>query len=124
MSKLFEPLVSNSPYFFIAVGVIWLAIGVLTGSALVLWPVIACVAAGVMLRQMPSFRLTWAWVVATATMGFLISAYQVYAWAGLLGGTFSSIAAGAFATFAIFAVIHLFLLYAGTAKPAVKESVA
>jgi len=123
LPKLLEPLVVNAPYFFIAVGVFWLAIAFLTGSALILWPVIACVLGGLMLRQMPSFRLTWAWVVATAAMGFLICAYQVYSWAGFLGGTFSGLAAGSLVTFAVLAVIHMFLFYAGTAKPGPKEEV-
>jgi hypothetical protein len=122
MPKFFDPLVANAPYFFIAVGVIWLAIAFLTGSALILWPVVACAVAGLMLRRMPSHRFTWAWVVATASMGFLICAYQVYSWAGFLSGTFSGLAAGSFVSFAVLAVLHLFLFYAGTTKPGVREA--
>ena len=122
MPKLLQPLVAYAPYFFIAVGAVWLAVAFLTGSTLILWPAVACVAAGLLLRQMPSLRFTWAWVVSSAAMGFLISAYQVYAWSGFLGGAFSSLAAGSLAGFAILAVVHVFLIYAGASKPVVKES--
>jgi len=121
MPRLFEPLVSNAPYFFIAVGVVWLAVAFVAASALLLWPVVACIAGGLMMRQIPSHRFTWAWVVASASMGFLICAYQVYAWAGFLGGVFSGVAAEAFVGFAVLALVHVFLFYAGTAKPSTKE---
>ena len=122
MPKVLEPLVANASYFFIAVGVVWLAVAILAGSALILWPVVACLAGGLMLRQMPSHRFTWAWVVSSAVMGFLISAYQVYAWAGYLGGTFSSLAATLFGGFAVLAIVHVFLFYAGISKPSVKKT--
>jgi hypothetical protein len=117
MPRFLEVLVANAAYFFIAVGVVWLAVAVLAGSALILWPVVACIAAGLMLREWPSGRLTWAWVVATAAMGFILSAYQVYAWLSFLGGAFSNLAAASTAGFAVLAVVHLLLIYAGTSRP-------
>ncbi len=122
MPKLLDPLVANAPYAFIVVGVIWLALAALTGSALILWPVIACIAGGLMLRQWPSRKLTWAWVVATAVMGFILSAYNVYAWASFLGGAFSTLAAASTIGFVVFAVAHLLLFYAATAKPGVAKA--
>jgi len=114
---------SNSSYIFIGVGIVWLVVAVLTWSALVLWPVVAFLAGGIMLRMMPSGRLTWAWVVSTAVLGFLLSAYQVYAWVPFLGGTFSTLAAGALAGFAVFAVVHILLFYVGL-KPSAATSTA
>ena len=121
MPKLLEPIVTNAAYFFIGVGIVWLAVAFLAASPLILWPVVACVAGGVMLRQMPSYRFTWAWVVSSAALGFVISAYEVYAWSGFLGGAYSALAAGALVGFAVFAVVHVLLFYAGTSKPSIEK---
>jgi hypothetical protein len=113
MPNILGILRTNSSYVFIGVGIVWLVVAVLAWSGLVLWPVVAFLASGVLLRMMPGRRFTWAWVVSTAVLGFLLSAYQVYAWAPFLGGTFSALAAGALAGFAVFAVVHLLLFYIG-----------
>jgi len=118
MPKLLDTLVANAAYAFIAAGVIWLAIAFLAVSSLILWPALACIVGGIMLRQWPSSRLTWPWVVATAVMGFLLSAYQVFAWLSFLGGAFSTLATVSVAGFAIFAIAHVFLFYAATSKAA------
>jgi hypothetical protein len=117
MPRILDTLVANSAYFFIVVGVIWLAIAVVAASPLIAWPVVACIAGGIMLRQWPAGRLTWAWCVATAVMGFLLSAYQVYAWLSFLGGAFSSLAAISMVGFALLAAVHVLLFYAGSSKP-------
>ncbi|HUI86006.1 MAG TPA: hypothetical protein VLY21_02480 [Nitrososphaerales archaeon] len=122
MPKILGLLVANGSYFFIAVGVIWLAIAFLAGSSLILWPVVACIAGGIMLREWPSGRFTWAWCVATAVMGLLLAAYQVYAWLSFLGGAFSTLATLSTAGFAVLAVIHVLLFYVATAKPAAKAA--
>ena len=113
MSGVFGTIRSNASYFFIVVGLVWAAIGVLTGSALVAWPAVACVAGGLLLRLRPGQRLAWSWAIATAALGLIVSVYQVWAWAPLLGGTFSTLADEALAGFAIFAFVHLLMLYAG-----------
>ena len=97
-------------------------VAIIASSPLILWPVVACIAGGVMLRQMPAYRITWAWVVSSAALGFIISAYGVYTWSWFLGGAFSALAAGAFAGFAVLAVVHVLLFYAGTTKPAAEEA--
>ncbi len=121
MPRILDLLIANAAYAFVAAGVIWIAVAVLTGSAFVLWPVVACFAGGALLKMRPSRRLTWAWVVATAVMGLLLSAYQVYAWLGFLGGAFSALAGAATVGFAVLAVVHVFLFYAATAKPKPEE---
>lgn len=124
MPSVFGLLRSNSAYFFIVVGVVWAGVGVLTGSALVAWPAAACIAGGLLLKLMPGRRLTWSWALATASMGLIISVYQVYAWAPLVWGTFPALAATTLAGFALFAVVHVLLLYAGagTAKEVKPET--
>jgi hypothetical protein len=116
MPKILDRLVANAAYAFIAVGVIWLAVAILAGSALVLWPVVACFAGGIMLREWPSGRLTWPWAIATTVMGFLLAAYQVYAWLSFLGGAFSTLAAASIIGFVVLALLQVFLFYAVTTK--------
>ncbi len=113
MPDLLRLLRANSSYAFFGVGVVWIAVAVLAWSALVLWPVVAFFVSGYLLRAMPGQRLTWAWVVSTTVLGFLLSAYQVYAWSPFLGGAFSSVAAASLAGFAIFALVHVVLFYVG-----------
>ena len=117
MSSIPGLLRSNAAYFFIAVGVVWAVLGVYTGSKLVAWPAIACIAGGIMLKVWPGRKITWSWAISTAAMGLIVSAYQVYAWAPLVGGDFSALAGATIAGFTVFAVVHLFLFYAGTAAP-------
>jgi hypothetical protein len=110
-------------YAFFAVALVWLVVAVLGESSLTLWPVGACLVSGIALRMWPGQRLTWAWVVSTAVLGFLLSAYQVYAWAPFLGGTFSTLAATSFVGFAVFAIVHIFLFFVGL-KPALPQAAA
>lgn len=118
MSEVFGVLRANSAYAFLAVGVVWLGVAVAAGSVLMLWPVVACILSGAMLKSRPGLRFTWAWAVSSAVLGFLLAAYQVYAWAPFLSGAFSTVAGTSIAGFAVLAAVHLFLIYAG-AKPKV-----
>jgi hypothetical protein len=113
----------NATYAFFVVALAWLAVAVLGNSPLTLWPFVACVVSGIALRMWPSQRFTWAWVVSTAVLGFLLSVYQVYAWAPFLGGTFSVLAATSFVGFGIFAIAHVFLFFAGL-KPSLPKAAA
>jgi hypothetical protein len=113
----------NASYAFFVVAVAWLAVAVLGDSPLTLWPVVACIVSGVTLRMWPGERFTWAWVVSSAVLGFLLSAYQVYAWAPYLGGTFSVLAVTSLVGFAIFAIAHAFLFFVGL-RPAAPKSAA
>ena len=122
MSSVIGKLRANGAYLFIAVGVVWAALGLYTGSRLVAWPAAACIAGGVLLRQMPGRRFTWSWSISAAVMGLIVSAYQVYAWAPLLGGAFSTLAGATLAGFVVFAVVHVFLAYAGSASSSAVRS--
>lgn len=113
MSALLGRLRANAAYAYLFVGVLWVVVAVLAWSALVLWPAVACLLGGLMLRMWPGGRLTWSWAVSAAVLGFLIAAYLVYSWAPFLGGAFSSVAAEATGAFTVLALLHLFLFYAG-----------
>lgn len=122
MASAFRMMRGSAPYFFIVVGLVWAAVGVLTASLLVAWPAFACVAGGLLLKLLPGRRLTWAWAVATASMGFIVSIYQVYAWAPLVGGAFSTLAEATLAGFLVFALVHALLFYAGAGLPETVKS--
>ena len=115
--RVFDILRSNTSYAFFGVGIAWLAIVYLTGSLLNLWPVLACFLSGALLRLKPGDRVTWSWVTASATMGFLLAAYQTYAWIPFLSGGFASIATVSLVGFAVFAAVHGLLLYTGRSAP-------
>ena len=113
MSRVLDQLREYVAYAFLLMGVIWVVVAYAVGSLLVLWPVLTCFASGVLLRLKPGDRLTWAWVSATAVLGFLLSGYQSYVASTLVGGAFTSVASISAGAFAVFAVFHLVLLYAG-----------
>ncbi len=120
MSRALGALWANSAYAFLAVGVVWAGIAVVSGSILLLWPVVACILSGIMLKVRPGRRITWAWTVSSAALGFILSAYQVLAWAPFLSGAFSTVAGASLAGFVVLAVAHLLLIYAGARPKAVK----
>ncbi len=118
MQSVSQTLRRNLAYVFIAVGLLWLVVGALTGSAFAAWPVVACILSGILLKAYPDSRLTTPWASATAIMGLFLSAYQVYAAAPLLSGAFATIAGSSMAIFFVFGVFHLLLLAASRpAKP-------
>jgi len=118
MSRILDPLRTYVAYAFLVVGVAWAVVAYNTSSYLVLWPVVTCFLAGILLRLRPGERLTWAWASSTAVLGFLLSGYQAYVASYLVGGALSSVAAISAGAFAVFAVVHLLLLYAGNSSRA------
>lgn len=111
MPKVSVILKSNLAYEFIVVGIIWTVIAIGLGLALVLWPALTCLLAGLLLKFLPSTRITWPWATSSAVLGFLVSAYQVFVAVPFVGGTFSLVGVETLAGFALFALVHLVLLY-------------
>jgi hypothetical protein len=116
MQALSTVLKTNLSYLFVAVGAIWLGFTVVTGSTLLLWPVLACVVSGILLRVAPSANFTAAWVGASALMGLVLSAYQAYVASSLLMGQLAEIAWLSLAAFVVFGLVHLYLLVASRSK--------
>lgn len=104
----------NAAYAYIAVGLVWLAIAYYEQSALLLWPVVAMVVGGVLLKVRPGKRLTWAWVVSAAVLGLVLALYQAYVAAPLVVGQTSMIAEVSLSVFALFGLAHVLLAYAGS----------
>jgi len=99
--------------------VVWLAFALYDSSALLLWPVVALAAGGAMLWRLPGVRFTWAWGVSAAVLGMVVALYQVYLAVPLLQGAFSVVAGVSLVAFAVFAAVHVVLMYAGAStKPA------
>ncbi len=102
----------NLAYLFVVFALVWLGIAAITGSLLVLWPVLACAASGALLKLRPASGLTASLPTASAAMGLFLSAYQVYVATPLLAGAFSVIAGISVASFVVFGIGHLYLAYA------------
>ncbi|MBI3840490.1 MAG: hypothetical protein HY297_00795 [Thaumarchaeota archaeon] len=117
MSDFVQTLKTNTSYGFMAVGAVWLVIALYISSALVIWPVATCVVSGLLLRLRPRERITWAWASSTAVLGALVSAYRAYIAIPFIFGAFQVVSAISIVGFGLFAVVHLFLLYAGNAAP-------
>jgi hypothetical protein len=117
LPKVSDLLRSYLAYQFMAVGVVWAVVAVWLGLALVLWPALTCLVGGALQKLWPSGRLTWPWVTSAAVLGFLVSGYQAYLAIPFVGGTFSAVASETLAAFAIFALVHLVLLWSGYVSP-------
>ena len=113
MPPFLNTVKAQAQYAFVGAGVLWLVLALYEWSALLLWPVIALVAAGAMLRLLPGERLTWAWAVSAAVLGMVVALYQVYLALPLLQSAFSTVAGASLAVFAVFAAAHVVLAYAG-----------
>lgn len=111
MPKVSDFLKSNLAYEFIVVGIAWTVVAVALGLVLVLWPAITCLAAGFLLKFLPSERITWPWATSSAVLGFLVSAYQAFIAVPFVSSSFSLVGTETLAGFALFAFVHLLLLY-------------
>jgi hypothetical protein len=112
MQSAFSFVRKNLAYTFVVFGAIWVVIAFLAGSALVLWPAVACVVAGILLRAMPGSRLAIAWGPAAAILGLLLCAYQVYAAIPLLTGAFVMVASVSVVVFFLLGLGHAYLAFA------------
>jgi hypothetical protein len=114
MPSFMETVRSRVDYAFIAMGVVWLAFAFYEWSALLLWPVVALVAGGAMLRLLPGKRLTWAWAISAAVLGLAVALYQVYLAVPLLGSAFSVVAGASLVVFLVLSAAHVVLAYTAT----------
>jgi hypothetical protein len=115
MSSILGAVKDRAQYAFFGAGIVWLALAVYEGSLLLLWPVVALLAGGAMLRFLPGKRLTWAWLISASLLGLVVSLYQVFVSVPLLGGAFTLVAASSLVIFAVFGAAHVVLGYAGAA---------
>ncbi|MDG6902146.1 MAG: hypothetical protein JRM80_09330 [Nitrososphaerota archaeon] len=120
MQSALSFLRKNLAYTFVLFGAVWVVIAFLTGSALVLWPAVACVAAGLLIRVKPSSRLSEAWGPSAAVLGFVLCVYQVYAAILLLGGSFVTVAASSLVIFLLLGLGHMYLAFASYSAESVK----
>jgi len=104
-------LKSYLPYEFTAAGIVWAVVTFYLGLAIILWPTITCIGAGVLLKSFPSGRLTWSWTISSAVLGLLLCSYQAYAAIPFAVGAFSDVALETLGAFIIFAIVHIMLLY-------------
>jgi len=117
MLPFLEPAKRNVSFLFLAAGVLWLAVLAVTSSILILWPAVACILSFLLLRFVSGQTVSYAWAAASGLLGFLLSGYQTYVAVTFLSGPFYTVAAVSTVLFFIFAVYHLFLIYAGRIRP-------
>jgi hypothetical protein len=112
-----RPIRANLAYLFLVAGVLWFGIIYLTSSLLILWPAVACVVGGLLLKLVADNKISNIWAISSALLGFILAAYQAVAAVPLLVGAFSIIAIASLVLFLVFAVLHLFLLYGAGVQP-------
>ena len=110
--RLIEPARRNLAYLFAGAGVLWLGVVFVTLSPLVLWPAVVCIVSCVLLKLWPEEKFSGAWVTSSALLGFVLSAYQTYQAANHITGAFAFVAPFSLVLFLLFALFHLFLIYA------------
>jgi len=116
MQALTGMLKGNLPYLFVVAGLVWLGLLLVTDSVLLAWPVVACIISGILLKALPTSKLTTPWVGASALMGLALSAYQAYAAEPLLTGQFAVLASVSLVGFVLFGLAHLYLLAASRSR--------
>lgn len=97
------------PILFLAEGVFWLAIVATGGAILLLLAVLAFIASGLLLLQMPSNWATKPLAGASALFGLTLTVYQVYQAATLYGTSLGSIGLTSGAVFGVFAIVCVYL---------------
>jgi hypothetical protein len=111
MPSYLAMLKTHQPYALFVMAAIWLILAVYVWSALVLWPVLALAAGGLLLMLRPNNRITWTWVTASCGYGIVLALYQAASAASLLGGTFSVVAAESFIIFILLALAQFLVVY-------------
>lgn len=111
MPSVLERVKGNLAYVFIALGVAWLILSAYTGSLLLLWPVLAFVVSGLLLKFLPEQKITGAWATSSAVMGLAICAWQAITAAPMATGAFAVLAAGSAVGFVLFGLAHLLVIY-------------
>lgn len=117
MSSVVGFFKNNNSYPFFAVGIAWIGVAWAISAPLVLWPAVTLILGGLLLKVLPGERITWSWALSSAGLGLVLSVYQAYASLGVAFGPFARVALGSLLGFAIFALVHVFLLYEGNIQP-------
>ena len=113
MQSPFGLVKDRAPFAYVAVGIVWLALALYVGSALLLWPVAVLLLGAGMMWYRPGERVTWAWAIAAAFLGLVMCGYQAYVALPLLSGGFGTIAGASLVVFVVLGLAHLMLGYAG-----------
>lgn len=116
-----EPVRANLAYLFLIAGVIWFGMVYVTSSLLILWPAVACLVGGLLLKLRAESKLSNPWAVSAALLGFLLSGYQAYMAVPFMVGAFALVAVPSLVLFVVFAILHLFLLYGSGVQPKSEE---
>jgi hypothetical protein len=102
---------------FFVTGIFWAGVLVTGGGIVLGWAVLTCFASGIFLFMWTSSWVTRPLVAASALFGLILAGYQFYVALTALGTPVQSVAIISAPLFAVFAVVYIYLLYAGTSRP-------
>jgi hypothetical protein len=95
--------------FFVA-GAFWVGIVLLGGGVYLTWAAATSLLSGALLIALPSNRITFPLVAASAVFGVILTLYQLYLGLTLVGTILNTVAIYNVGAFAIFTVVYGYLL--------------
>jgi hypothetical protein len=120
MAGVREAVKKYLAYIFILLGIVWVAIILTGGAALLLWPALTSILSGALLLLRPEMKFSRALAKASALYGVLLAGYQAYVAIPLLGSLFSTFGTYSAASFTVIALLYLAILYASFSSPGAK----
>jgi hypothetical protein len=113
-----QSILSRLPMIlFFVTGIFWVGVLATGGGILLGWAIITCFASGVFLFMWTASWVTRPLVAASALFGLVLTGYQFYVALTALGTPVQSVAIISAPLFAVFAVVYIYLLYAGASRP-------
>lgn len=101
--------------YFVA-GVFWVGVLIAGGGGLLYWPALTCFVSGIVLYLWSSSWVTRPLIYATTLFGLVLTVYQLFVAATLIGTGLDPIAGITGAVFAVLTVIYLYLLLFGNRR--------
>jgi len=117
MAGVIEAVKKYLAYIFIVLGIVWVAIIITGGAALLLWPALTSIVSGALLILRPERKFSRALAKASALYGVLLAGYKAYVAVPLLVSVFSTFGTYSVASFTIMTLLYLALLYASFGTP-------
>ena len=107
-----QSILARAPVIlFFVTGIFWAGVIATGGGVLLGWAVLSCFASGAFLFMWASSWITRPLAASSSLFGLVLTVYQLYVGAGVLGTALSSAALISVPLFVVFTVVYLYLLY-------------